>query len=77
MLLDLLQFRVMRIEDVSEWRELAEDLPAGRVALLTRMESKMLEAGIDADEVAECALDCARGYVVEGVVSAYLDWNTN
>lgn len=37
----------------------------------------MLEAGIDADEVAESTLDCARGYVVEGVVSAYLDWNTN
>lgn len=65
------------IENVTAWRELAADLPAGRFALLVRMEAKLLASGTDADEVAECALDCARSYVVEGVVSAYIDWNTN
>lgn len=67
----------MNIENVSGWRELAADMPAERAALLARMEAQLLASGIGADEVTECALDCARGYVVEGVTSAYIDWNTN
>ncbi|WP_202376420.1 hypothetical protein [Mycobacterium paraintracellulare] len=67
----------MSIENMTHWRELVADLPTGRFALLARMEAKLLASGIEADEVAECALDCARGYVVEGVTSAYIDWNTN